>query len=512
MSLVDNDLLSIQEARILLERVEESKEVLEGFPAELVGDFLAKVSETLLPKCDAYAAMAYCESDYCTAEDEAALTKWVLEELYPEVSAQVPVQEIYGCVSDTSAKMCLSKGVVLSFVPDWLAVPTMLSQIACAIRSKSPIVFSVRPRVHATCAQVMDDLLEVAEACHYPAEALGFLSHYSPEGEQWLAEQDGVRMLIDSRDYEHLTPKNTLGKDVYYASVGNNPVFVEATADLAHCAKEVVSSASFACGMLPGAEQSVVVEESVSDALKVELGKRGCRFLTEEESSRLIKVMFAPDGHPFRELIGKSATDLARRADIVVSDSTRVLAVEKPYVSERSLYSGVKYGPVISYYVEENWRGACEKCIELILGNGHGNALAIFSRDPEVVRQFILKKPVGRILVNTSTGLGSIGRHSNLPKTLTIAGWDFATTSDAGVTYQDFVRRRRIGIGESNEDRSLLLAAGMRGPCGHADDESAKDVEPKAAAIKQEAANGGDGRTGGLDGWFSSLLESVREN
>ena len=36
MSLVDTDLRSVQEARILLEHAEESREVLEGLPGTLV--------------------------------------------------------------------------------------------------------------------------------------------------------------------------------------------------------------------------------------------------------------------------------------------------------------------------------------------------------------------------------------------------------------------------------------------------------------------------------------------
>ena len=42
MSLVDTDLRSVQEARILLEHAEESREVLEGLPGTLVDGFLER--------------------------------------------------------------------------------------------------------------------------------------------------------------------------------------------------------------------------------------------------------------------------------------------------------------------------------------------------------------------------------------------------------------------------------------------------------------------------------------
>ena len=463
MSLIDNDLLSIQEARILLEHAAESVEVLEGLPAALVDDFLCHLGERLVPMVGEYAQEAYAESDYCSPEDEATLTGWVLTDLLDDVRAQTPVQRIIRS-RNGSAEVCLPKGVVVSLLPDWLAVPTMLSQLFMAAHPKSPIVFSASARIHATCERVMADVLEVAEFCHYPCEALGFLSIFCPEGEEWVCSQPCVRVVIDSREESGGHDFDAAGRDVYHATLGNNPVFVESSADLAACADEIVRGKSFCYGMLPGAEQSIVVERDVDEDFQSELRRRGCYFLSDEQADRLVDALFMPDGTPYRELIAKSAFDLARRADITVPESTKVLVVEKPYVSEYSFFSKAKFGPVLSYYVEDSWRTACEKCIELILNSGHGNALSIFSKDPEVIRQFILKKPVGRVLVNVSTGLGCIGCHSDLPKTLTVTGWDCATTSELGVTYGDFVRRRQVGVGTGPLSHELLEKASS---CDH---------------------------------------------
>ena len=507
MSLIDNDLLSIQEARILLEHAAKSAEVLEGLPASLVDDFLSHLRERLLPKAGEYAESSFSESDYCSVEDESELTKWVLGDLLDDVRAQTPVQKIIRS-RNGSAEVCLSKGVVVSLLPDWLAVPTMLSQLFMAVHSKSPIVFSASARIHGTCEKVMDDVLEVAEFCHYPTEALGYLSTYCPEGEEWVCSQPCVRVVIDSREESNPHEYDAEGRDVYHATVGNNPVFVESTADLGACADEVVLGKSFCYGMLPGAEQSVVVERAVDERFQAELRRRGCYFLSDEQADRLVGTLFMPDGTPYRELIAKSAFDLARRADITVPESTKVLVVVKPYVSEYSFFSKAKFGPVLSYYVEDSWRTACEKCIELILNSGHGNALSIFSKDPEVIRQFILKKPVGRVLVNVSTGLGCIGCHSDLPKTLTVTGWDCATTSELGVTYGDFVRRRQVGVGEGPDARELLDRA------------SSCDHTPVTVKIRIPSSKGGEQDraaepkdTGKEPGdWFSGVVQAIRND
>ena len=88
-------LRSVQEARILLEHAEESREVLEGLPGTLVDGFLEALRKRLLPHAASYAQLAVDESDYGNAEDEQALIEWVLTELLDDVYAQMPTQELY---------------------------------------------------------------------------------------------------------------------------------------------------------------------------------------------------------------------------------------------------------------------------------------------------------------------------------------------------------------------------------------------------------------------------------
>ena len=69
------------------------------------------------------------------------------------------------------------------------------------------------------------------------------------------------------------------------------------------------------------------------------------------------------------------------------------------------LHSTLLLAPVLPWYVEDDWMHACEKCIELLLFDRAGHTLVIHSRDAEVIRQFALKKPVARLLVNTPANM-----------------------------------------------------------------------------------------------------------
>ena len=98
-------------------------------------------------------------------------------------------------------------------------------------------------------------------------------------------------------------------------------------------------------------------------------------------------------GLPDKEFIGKTAAWLAQKAGFAVPEHTKVLVSEQSYITDFNPYAKGLLCPVLAFYIEEDWIHACEKCIELLVGESRGNTLTIHSQDPEVIRQFALKKP-----------------------------------------------------------------------------------------------------------------------
>ena len=99
---------------------------------------------------------------------------------------------------------------------------------------------------------------------------------------------------------------------------------------------------------------------------------------------------------------------------------------------------------------------ACEKCIELLLSERHGHTLVIHSKDEEVIRQFALKKPVGRVLVNTPGALGSMGATTNLFPSMTLGSGSAGQgmTSD-NVSPRNLIYIRKVGYGVRKVDEII---------------------------------------------------------
>ena len=100
---------------------------------------------------------------------------------------------------------------------------------------------------------------------------------------------------------------------------------------------------------------------------------------------------------------------------------------------------------MLSFYVVPDWRAACERCKEILRYGGMGHTMSIHSRDEQVILEFGLRKPAFRIVVNTSTTLGSIGMTTGLDPSMTLGcgGYGGNITSD-NITPRHLLNIKRL--------------------------------------------------------------------
>ena len=97
--------------------------------------------------------------------------------------------------------------------------------------------------------------------------------------------------------------------------------------------------------------------------------------------------------------------------------------------------------------------------------------MTIHSKNQEVIREFALKKPVSRLLVNTPGALGGVGATTNLAPALTLGCGSVggSSTSD-NITPMNLINIRRVawGVRELEELRDGSAPAAGAGPDGRA--------------------------------------------
>lgn len=456
MNIIDNDLLSIQESRILVENAREAQKKLATFSQEKLDEIVERMIEEIEKHTYELAMMSSDETDYGKFEDKNIKNNFVCKYLRNRLKGMKCVGIISEDKENKTMDVGVPMGVIIAFCPSTSPVSTTIYKALIAIKSGNAIIFSPHPRAKKTISRTLDILIRAAEGYGLPEGALTYLHNVTVSGTLELMNHKDTSLIINTGVPSILKEAYKSGKPVIYGGTGNGPAFIERTADIRQAVKDIIASKTFDNGVVSAAEQSIVVDSCIESEVKMELEKNGAYFMTEEEANKLGLLFFQSDGSPEPEVVGKSAQELAKRAGFSVSNDTKILISKQKYVSQNNPYSREKLCPVLAYYIEDDWMHACEKCIELLLSERHGHTLVIHSKDEEVIRQFALKKPVGRVLVNTPGALGSMGATTNLFPSMTLGSGSAGQgmTSD-NVSPKNLIYIRKVGYGVRKVDEII---------------------------------------------------------
>lgn len=448
MNVIDADLLSVQEARIRMEAAAGAKATLANMSQEQLDTIVWAMLDAALLHVDALAKLSVVETGHGRTTDKRLKNLFVCKSL----RTQLKDMRCVGILrEDETLGICevgVPLGVIVAACPVTSPVSTVIFNAAIAIKAGNAIVFSLHPRARQSMSQVLDLMIAAASTAGLPEGALSYCGHITRCGTRELMhhKETALVMLTGVPSLLNLVEKS--GKPTIVGGSGGGPVFIERTAHIACAVKDVVLSRSFDYGMAIAAEQSVVVDQAINDEVRAAFTAAGAYFMSLGESEALGELLKRCGERADTNLIGISAYALARRAGFMVPESTQILISYQKYVGGENPYMLDHSCPLLSYYVEEDWRNACEKCIELLLVQGRGHTLVIHSQDKEVIRQFALKKPVGRVLVNTPGVFGGIGATTNLFPSLTLG----SASTGKGITAKNVSPKhltyiRSVGLG-----------------------------------------------------------------
>ncbi len=442
--LADNDLLSMQQARILAENAGAAQKLLSEFSQEKLDAIVCHVAQALAGHAGELASLEWDETGYGNARDKELKNRFACL----GVGNAMKNLKCVGILRKDDAGNILEVGVprgpAAVLCSSLNSVSAVISTALVAIKSGNAVVFALHPRAVNAMRRTVDLIAGAGAAAGLPENAVSCLAVPARRGAMELMSHPAMHLVLNSGADRMLDLCRQCGKPFIYGGTGNGPSFIERTADIGKAAEDIIASKIFDYGISPSAEQCVVVDSPVEAEAREAFRHRGAYFMSEHEASALAALLFQPDGRHRRDLVGVDAPSIARRAGFDAPGAS-VLVADRRFVSETDVYNRELLAPVLPWYVENDWRHACEKCIELLLYDRSGHSLSIHSRDSDVIRQFALKKPVARILVNAPASFAGMGATSNLFPAVTLgSSFGLGVTSD-NLSPFNLVYIRRIG-------------------------------------------------------------------
>lgn len=240
------------------------------------------------------------------------------------------------------------------------------------------------------------------------------------------------------------------GKKTVGAGAGNPPAIVDATANIALAAHNIVVSAAFDNNILCTAEKEVVVEKSVKDELIDRMQQEGA-FLVKnpEQIDKLVQMTIQENGTPSRKYIGKDATFILDSANISYTGNPKVIIFEAQ--KEHPLVKTEMLMPLLPIVCCPTFDDALKTAVEV--ENGCHHTASIHSENLPHINRAAHRMNTSIFVVNgptfCGTGLTEDGKKSGA-SALTIA----TPTGEGTCTAKTYTRRRRLNSPEGFSLRS----------------------------------------------------------
>lgn len=460
----DRDLQSIQEVRDLVARAKAAQREFAACSQQQVDGVVKAIADACAANAERLAKLAVEETGFGVWQDK------VLKNLLGSAMTYESIRELktVGILREDRERkiweVAVPVGVVAALIPSTNPTSTTMYKTLIALKAGNAIVISPHPGAKNCTVETFRVIQQAAAAAGAPAGLVQCVTVPTQEGTAALLKNRDVGMILATGGEAMVRAAYCSGNPALGVGPGNGPSYIEKSADIPLAIKHIFDSKTFDNGTICASEQSIVTEHCVRDRVAAEAEKQGGYFMSPEESEKVGRFIMRANGTMNPKIVGRSAKVIAEMAGISVPEGTRVLISPQTAVGRDNPYSREKLCPILAFYVEENWESACARCIEILQNEGVGHTMTIHSEDMSVIREFALKKPVSRLLVNTPGALGGVGAVTGLQPALTLgcgAVGGSATSDNVGPMNLINIRRVAFGLRELEE-----LRAGVSAPEG----------------------------------------------
>lgn len=456
MGNLDIDLQSIQEVRELIRKAKEAQKKLAGMSQVEIDRIVKAIADAGVQHAERLARMAQEETGFGRWQDKIVKNTFASQVVYDHIKDMKTVGIINEDKERKVIEVAVPVGVIAGLIPSTNPTSTAIYKAMIAIKSGNAIIFSPHPSAKNCILETVKIISSAAVSAGAPEGVIGSMTLLTMEGTNELMKHNDVSLILATGGSAMVKAAYSSGTPAIGVGPGNGPAFIEKSADIKLAVKRILDSKTFDNGTICASEQSIVVEECMRDRAVEELRRQGAYFLSREEAAKLEKFIMRANGTMNPQIVGKSVEAIAELANLNVPQGTRVLIAEETRVGYQYPYSREKLAPILAFYCESTWEKACERCIEILNNEGAGHTLIIHSNNEEIIREFALKKPVSRLLVNTPGALGGIGATTGLVPALTLgcgAVGGSSTSDNIGPMNLINIRRTVYGVKELEDLR-----------------------------------------------------------
>ena len=404
---------TLDQLEVLISKVKKAQKIFATYSQEQV-DAIFKAAAAAADKARIpLARMAVKETGMGVLEDKIIKNHFASEYIYNKHKCA----KTCGIIKEDKANgikiVAEPLGVIAGIVPTTNPTSTAIFKSLIALKTRNAIIFSPHPRAKECTIAAAKLVLEAAVKAGAPEDIIGWIDVPSIELSNALMHHDSIDCILATGGPGMVKAAYSSGNPALGVGPGNTSAVIDETADIKMAVSSILMSKTFDNGMICASEQSVVVVDSVYEAVKNEFQYRGAYLVNAEEQQKMIDLPFIDPkrgtAHP--DIVGQSAHRIAELSGFSVPENAKVLLAERAEVNWEDPFSREKLSPILTLYKASDFEDATEKAYYLVShgGAGHTSVLYTDERSKDRIDRYAQKMPSCRVLINSPSSQGGIG-------------------------------------------------------------------------------------------------------
>ena len=418
--LEDKDLLSIQEVRTKVEKAYAAWLKYRTYSQEQVDSIVERMAAAARANSRRLAEMAVEETGYGNAPDKYVKNLLCADWLPRRMRGMRTVGVIRELPEEKMVEIGVPVGVVAAILPTTNPTSTAIYKILISLKGCNAIVISPHPRAHRCTCQTAAILYQAAVEAGAPEDIIQCVDNATTEATNALMRHERTGVILSTGGHGIVRAAYSSGKPAFGVGPGNVPVLVDISADLDDAISKIVVGKSFDYGTVCSSEQALVAEASLRDRILALLKARKAYLANDSQKEALGKLLMMPNWTVNPNCVGQPAPKIAKMAGFEVPPDTSIICAEVSGVGKQHPLSAEKLSPVLALFFVSDFNAAMDTCFALLKFGGAGHTAVIYSQNDARTREFAMRMPANRVLVNTPAPQGSTGITTNVFPSMTL--------------------------------------------------------------------------------------------
>ena len=232
MSLRDSDLISIQEARQLIEQASEAQKKFSAFSQSQVDAVVDSCASAAEAAVEPLARSAVEETGFGNVPDKMIKNRLAAVDVHRAIRGTKTVGVLREDREKGIVELAAPVGVVAAIIPSTNPTSTAIYKTLIAIKAGNSIVLSPHPAAIRSICETAGILSRAALKAGAPEGLIGCFEHPTTQGTQEMMRHRAVGVILATGGTALVRAAYSSGKPAYGVGPGNVPSFIERTADV----------------------------------------------------------------------------------------------------------------------------------------------------------------------------------------------------------------------------------------------------------------------------------------